>query len=276
MAGSTFVCEVCCEDSAVGQRCSLGVLDVGNNNRVRQADCGHPICNTCMAKYIESRINESRVWNLKCPHDGCSADVREQDVKKLVDSGRLGPEMLERFVNLRNCDQKERASELASTIGELIQSWSGGDSLDALLQLYNSTRLCPRCSMILEKSAGCNSFYCSCGFHFNFHDAPRIVGAGMKAKDFQRTVLMANKRSMTLAEAETYKGDAKDWGRALRMSEMSELPLREARELCNRAKDGDEEAREAIRAARRHRRRAKELEEKEEEEVCKAECILWT
>eukprot|EP00403_Amphidinium_massartii_P017150 CAMPEP_0178417516 /NCGR_PEP_ID=MMETSP0689_2-20121128/24613_1 /TAXON_ID=160604 /ORGANISM="Amphidinium massartii, Strain CS-259" /LENGTH=290 /DNA_ID=CAMNT_0020038881 /DNA_START=67 /DNA_END=936 /DNA_ORIENTATION=- len=266
-AAETFVCEVCRDEKKMVDRQQLGALDVGNGNRVRQEDCGHHICRTCLGKYVESRVNESRVWNLRCPHDGCVAEVREQDIKKLVDQGHVAAEILTRFVDLRNCNQQAHASELASHLGDFHTSRESEEDFDALLKLYHSVRLCPRCSMVLEKSQGCNSFYCACGFHFDFKSAPRVVGHGMKEKDFQRTVYMARTKGMSLTEAEKYKGDTRDWGRALRMADMAELSLSEAREICQRARGGDESAREAIRSARRQRREAKELAEAREEEA---------
>lgn len=55
--------------------------------------------------------------------------------------------------------------------------------LHLLQTLFRTTRCCPRCCVIIEKKEGCDSFGCICGHRFNFAEAPRFFGQGIRSFD---------------------------------------------------------------------------------------------
>merc|ERR1711953_1644163 len=99
-----------------------------------------------------------------------------KDVKRLVDNGTISGLISERFVQLRIRDYSARAKSLSQTLMEA----EAEKDFDFIKRLWETTRLCPRCSLVIERSEGCNSFYCSCGHHFDFATAPRVFGKGVK------------------------------------------------------------------------------------------------
>jgi hypothetical protein len=66
-------------------------------------------------------------------------------------------------------------------------------------RLWMTTRRCPRCNVIIEKSEGCNSFGCTCGHRFNFAKAPRGCGDGIE--DFDSVTALAGDFEMPLQAA---------------------------------------------------------------------------
>lgn len=228
-----FVCEVCFETR--NDRLSLNQLKTGNGDMLRKEDCGHKICRECMATWVTTRIGEQRVFGLRCPHEDCKNELFEQDLAKLP----LAEGVLEQFAKLRAQDFTQRAKELRTTLLESI------DSMKAARTLSEVARLCPRCSVVLQKAEGCNSFYCTCGHHFNYESAPRLFPPHL-----HKVLAYAKKFNMTLDEAEHAIGQG--FLKAYRTSMQMGISPAEALELQKLAQKGDEAARERIRAARRN------------------------
>lgn len=248
---ATFTCEVCFE--ARETRLDLTALSTGNGDILRAADCEHPVCQECMAKFVRARVEEQQVFGIRCPHEGCKNQIFELDLKKLVERELLPAAVHARFAELRTRDYAERARELANT-------GAAGD-LELVRRLWETSRLCPRCSLIIEKASGCNSFYCICGNHFNYESAPRAVGNGFKCKTYNRVISMAEDFKLQLRLAEALGGDWKAYFQASRTAERLGVPLEEAASIHKRAREGDEAARASIRSMRTARR----------EEVCDEE-----
>jgi len=240
---SSFVCEVCLEERH--ERLELPCLRTGNGDQLRSGDCGHAICVDCMAGYVTSRVEEQRVFNLRCPHQGCKNELYEQDICRLVDAGSVAAAVRDRFVELRARDFSARARSFEEVIPRKDEDY------EFVQKLWDTTRLCPRCSLVIEKASGCNSFYCICGAHFNYQTAPRAVGNGMKG--YGRVISLARRAGMPLREAEKYNGDAKTYANVRRVAQQLRLSQEEARELLSRAQAGDEDARARIREARKPR-----------------------
>merc|ERR1740123_797918 len=182
-----------------------------------------------MASHVASRVEEQRVFGLHCPHEGCKNELFEKDLQGLP----LADGVLEQFSKLRAQDYKQRAAELMHIVAEDVDA----------RELYRVARLCPRCSVVLQKSGGCNSFYCICGHHVQYDKAPLIC-----PPHFKKALSMAARLDMTLAEAETRV--LQGFFKSSRVAGQMGLSLEDARDLQKRAQAGDEEARAQIRAAR--------------------------
>lgn len=240
---SNAACLVCFEEVKV--RLALPELKTGNGDIFRSTDCHHPVCQTCVASFVVARVEEQRVFGICCPAEGCRTELHEQDVKHLVENGALDPAVRDKFIAYRSRDYTERARGFAQT---MMKSGLQPEDYDVLRSLWQSTRLCPRCSLTIQKSGGCNSFYCICGHHFNYESAPRAVGEGIK--NFGRVISLAEWLRIPVDEAQRFSGDWKLYFKAHRTAAALGLDLEEARELHVKACEGDEIARTKIRIAR--------------------------
>lgn len=244
-----FNCQVCFEER--DKRFALPELKTGNGDLLRAKDCEHPICQTCLATFVATRVNEQFVFHIRCPFTDCVNEIFEQDVKRLATVGALTQDISERFAELRARDYTARAESLSETLASLEK----GDDYSLIVKLWETTRLCPRCSLVIEKSQGCNSFYCICGHHFHWDSAPRIVGKGIK--NYGQVVSIARSHGLSLQDVQQYGGSSWRKARALawnshvkRTAGETRLSRDEAWELLQKARLGDKSAREVIRSAR--------------------------
>lgn len=280
-----FTCQVCFEERV--QRLALPKLATGNGDVLRAGDCLHPICQECLATFVKVRVDDQFVFNLRCPFAGCANELFEQDVARLVQSGALPKQVSERFAELRTRDYSARAASLSQ---DLIQV-DGSEDLDMIQRIWHTMRLCPRCNLAIERSQGCNSFYCICGHHFDFAVAPRVVGGGSNVRNYGQVIGTAKSLKLSLKQAETYGEDklfGKHWSRerahaiyrmATKISSSIRIAMDDACDLVMKAKMGDEEARARIRASlgrtnAGHVNDVKEDEQEEEEETPYYD-ILW-
>lgn len=255
---AAFECEVCFESKT--KRLSLGRLQTGNGQQVRGEDCGHGVCMECLAAFVTARVEEQLVFGIRCPHEGCRNEIRDQDIDKLATEGLLEEAVRERFRELRRRDYTARASSLSEGLNE-----EGAADVHTLRRLWESTRLCPSCSLVIEKSEGCNSFFCICGHHFNYASAPRVVGNGVKG--FGRVLDFAERHGLAVGVALQLGGSSLGlYGKARALASQVGLPLEEALSLQIRAFRGDEEARAHARALRAEARAAAEEADQEEQQ----------
>mmetsp|Transcript_124569 Transcript_124569/g.265651 ORF Transcript_124569/g.265651 Transcript_124569/m.265651 type:complete len:245 (+) Transcript_124569:97-831(+) len=235
-------CEICF-GTLDSKRLPLPPLKTGNGDVLRAGDCGHHICRTCMGRYVATRVEEQRVFDIRCPSVGCKNELYEKDLRRLVDCGALSHEICDRFVDLRARNYTTRAMAFSEESAQTVEDFA------LLRHLWNATRLCPRCSVVIEKSHGCNSFYCICGHHFDYSSAPRAIGNGMKK--YSRVIDLAERCQMSIKEAEALMGKTKLFFKSIRIADTLGMTLEMAVDLQRQAKDGDEAARERIRAARK-------------------------
>lgn len=248
-----FTCQVCFEEKS--ERLPLPTLKTGNGDVLRADDCRHPICSACLATWVTTRVEEQFVFNLRCPFVNCAHELYEQDVTRLVETGALSKSISERFVELRTRDYTARAKVLSQTLTEDLMN-----NFDVVRNIWQTMRLCPRCSLAIERSEGCNSFYCICGHHFDFAMAPRIFGNHIR--NYGKVIDMAKNLSLSLEEVEKYgldRLDDKAWSseRAAttyqsvrRISAEAKLSMDEAWDLHQQARSGDKDAQNRIRIAR--------------------------
>lgn len=247
----SFTCQICFDEKS--NRLELPRFATGNGDVLRSADCNHPICLECMATYVRVRVEEQRAFQLRCPMDGCSNELFEKDLKRLVDNKVMPSDVFKRFAALRARDFNARSKSF-----DLLIPYTD-DDLDFVFALRDM-RLCPRCKLVIQRSEGCNSFYCVCGNHFNYANAERPVGHNF-AK-FRWTAQLAKSRGVSIEEAGRYRGDIRLFKKADLTASQLGISRDSARNLHLRAQEGDEDARERIRAGRcsqyRERRVAKD------------------
>lgn len=236
-------CLVCFEP--VAERIPLGPLTTRNGDVIRTGDdCRHSICAPCMSKYVAASVEGLRVHDVSCPVPGCTRRLFVADIDEMVGKGHLAADLRDRFVEIRSQDFGARASELSNTMSRQL----GDEDYDLLAQLWSTARLCPRCSVVIERSHGCNSFYCICGHHFNYERAPRAVGNGVRG--FRWKVAMARKLEVPVSVAVSCR-TGKQCSRVVSLAAALGVGIDEAGRLHERARSGDEAARETIRRLRR-------------------------
>lgn len=236
-----FVCEVCFEEKT--DRLELPPLKTGNGDVLRNADCNHGICRQCMASFVVARVEEQYVFHVRCPHPGCKNELYEQDLNRLVKVDALEASVAARFAELRARDFTARAKTFTEALPQSNVDYG------LVRTLWETTRICPRCSLVIEKSQGCNSFYCICGNHFNYDSAPRVVGSGIKK--YNKVICFAEGHNLPLSVAEKYAGRFSLYAKSSNVACQMNISLEAAMELQMRASSGDAAARARIRAARR-------------------------
>jgi len=200
---------------------------------------------------------------------GCTTELFEQDVKRLEKEGALSSEVSDRFAEFRARDFTAHAATLKDEWRSLMKV----DNYAQMKFLWQSTRLCPRCSLAIEKSEGCNSFFCICGHHFDFASAPRVIGDGIEK--FDQLISTAIAWKLDFEDVEKYGTQGAPWRNARAIASWRQvkrlvaehygrLSREEAWQLLQKAKSGDEQAREKIRWAR-HRREVTAEEEFDED-----------
>jgi len=218
---AAFQCLVCFEERT--ERLALPKLCTLNGDVLRAADCNHPICRECMAKFVAVRVEEQRAFGIRCPFEMCKNELHEQDIETLVKSGALAPQVGERLAELRKQDYTSRLSSLT----DLTQLHSA-DDYKLMRRLWSSTRRCPRCNVIMERSEGCNSFGCICGHRFDFLKAPRGCGDGIE--DFDSVLQLATEFDMPLNDAtervrQAHMKGIKNYQRVLSFATSKQIPL---------------------------------------------------
>mmetsp|Transcript_38739 Transcript_38739/g.72667 ORF Transcript_38739/g.72667 Transcript_38739/m.72667 type:complete len:462 (-) Transcript_38739:77-1462(-) len=198
-----FTCAICFQTA--GSRLELPVFETRNGDKLRKRDCGHPICCECMSQYVRVRVEEQRVFNLHCPFVGCRTELFEQDLQRLVKQGALSSDLCQRFVELRARDFSARIASFDDMVPRIEED------AELLLSLHEM-RVCPRCKLVIERSEGCDDFYCMCGKRFNYTEAARPVCNGVK--NVKEVVARAKDQQMTVAKAtrQALLADARDGG----------------------------------------------------------------
>jgi hypothetical protein len=110
-----------------------------------------------MASFVTARVQDQFVFGIRCPIEGCKNELHEQDIQKLVQASVLSQEVADQMAKLRKQDYTVRLEQFC-------------DDMDSMTKL-GGMRLCPRCCVIIQKSAGCNSFGCICGHRFSWDQA---------------------------------------------------------------------------------------------------------
>jgi len=247
---AVFTCAVCFDDQKV-QRLPLPKLATVNGDVLRSDDCNHPVCQDCMSAFVVARVDEQRVFGIRCPFEGCQNELYEQDVEKLAQSGVLAPEVAKQLADLRKQDYTARLIDLTEEGREHT-----ADDYRLMKTLWASTRRCPRCNVIIEKSEGCNSFGCTCGHRFNFLKAPRGCGDGIE--DFESVMGLVADCEMSLGSAmqrvrEASAKGIKKYKLVLTISSQRQIPVSLA-EVHVQASLGQHPAVAQLRDARCRRR----------------------
>lgn len=146
LAGALKTCGICLDRIPWGECCAPIQASNGGESWSKTG-CRCMFCQGCYSTYVEGKIKEHRVHHIPCPSPECPAVLFEGDVQRATSSALFG-----RYKELRSADHTARLQ---------AHEWSDGECP------------CPRCSVILFKSHGCDSMACVCGHKFNWASAYR-------------------------------------------------------------------------------------------------------
>jgi len=110
----------------------------------------HRACASCAAAYVDSQLLDGRLY-VRCPGEGCKNVLDSQIVRKAASATAL---------------QKYEETMMAKHSSRLLDE----DDETFLAFCAEYARLCPACSVIIWRYAGCNHMRCKCGTLFNWDD----------------------------------------------------------------------------------------------------------
>lgn len=144
-SNSGVECPICCETFTDSDGIRLNTECIGNT--WIRTPCEHWFCVDCYTQYIEVQIADGR-WRLTCPQAECKVQLFEADLVRML--GNLSS-VYKRWFQLSTTDYSKRLNNL----DEMMATW-----------LLQNGQTCPSCSVMLQRSDGCNYMRCICGIDF--------------------------------------------------------------------------------------------------------------
>jgi len=163
-ANATLACPICFETDST----KMDYASVANESWENSDRCdAHGMCRPCLQRYVEVKVLEEGLWNLRCPGEGCSYRLINDDISAaLVDSQRR-EEALALHSRLRSENFAPRLEEmLASQQAVAADNSMELGSCEAML--LAECQVCPNCSVLVRREGGCTHIACRCGQDFCF------------------------------------------------------------------------------------------------------------
>lgn len=146
-------CPICFE--AVGEK--IGYVQVNTHSWENSDRCdGHDICQPCLQRYVETKLVEEAIWNIRCPGEACQYRLLHQDLEMALKESKYRRKALARH-------EKLRSEDCGSRLGELLQC-ALQDSTEEWA--WNECQACPKCLVLARREDGCDHLACRCGTHF--------------------------------------------------------------------------------------------------------------
>jgi len=182
-------CQICLED--MPRPLFVGPLKKAPQTFGRRATkprACHKFCQGCLAMHVGTQIDEGRL-HIKCPGERCSTLLEKADLQAAV-----SPQKFESHKKNLEARHGERLADLTS--GELDQA-----SSEFLAWCMTNTRVCPTCSVIVYRYAGCNHMSCRCGASFDWNTTlPPLPQEPAKPQSEQNGLPRASKVPVTFRD----------------------------------------------------------------------------
>lgn len=157
-------CPICFEAEAA----KVKYASVANESWENSDRCNaHGICKPCLQRYVEVKVLEDCLWNLRCPGEGCSYRLINDDISEALVESERREEALALHSRLRHENFAPRLEEmLASQQAVAADSSKELDTCEAML--LAECQVCPNCFVLVRREGGCTHIVCRCGQDFCF------------------------------------------------------------------------------------------------------------
>lgn len=182
------------------QTCPVCFEDIFDEKRKSRLSCGHFTCKNCFDQYLENKIINSQINEIKCPNEGCKLVLLESEIIHFLKSK---PILLQKFFKFKNAQEIARNPNMKWCIRPGCEKVvnvkkNSGDNcymkcecgqefcykcnnpwhpdmkceefIDKVYKSYikgAEVKFCPSCQALIEKNDGCNHMTClQCNFEF--------------------------------------------------------------------------------------------------------------
>merc|ERR1712187_1067418 len=98
------------------------------------------------------------IWNIRCPGEGCSYRLVEEDISMAVRGSELQDKVLRRYAQLRQQNGDQRLRDMVVPgMSDPSQGW-----------ILSECQVCPSCHVLARREDGCTHIVCRCNCHFCF------------------------------------------------------------------------------------------------------------
>jgi len=158
------VCPICYGTEAA----KVEYASIANESWENTDRCNaHGICKPCLQRYVEVKVLEEGLWNLRCPGEGCPYRLITDDISEAVVESERRAEALALHSRLRNDNFAPRLEEmLTSQRSVAADSSKELDTCEAML--LAECQVCPNCCVLVRREGGCTHIACRCGQDFCF------------------------------------------------------------------------------------------------------------
>jgi len=186
---TSIQCKICFEDIPLNHEFHL--------------PCGHVHCRNCVKDFLELKVGNRTILDLKCPKEGCEVKFGKEEIKRLTNPGIYQKYLdfkLDHDISMNNkmrwCPSKscgryvtnskgksrvscDCGTEMCFRCGEVWHQGSCDENSDKLYKNWAIDKLvqrCPKCKIRIEKNKGCSHMTCSncnyewcwiCGLPYN-------------------------------------------------------------------------------------------------------------
>lgn len=187
------------KDIPQGTECPICFEEILNENNYIRLICGHFTCKNCFDEYLQNKVTNSQVNNIKCPYEACQFTLHESEVVYFLKSK---PILLKKFYKFKNtqeiagnpnlkwcirpdCEKVVKVNLNAENSYVRCQCgqefcfkcnnpWHPGQACEDYIEgVYKDyiqraeVKFCPNCHALIEKNDGCNHMTClQCEYQF--------------------------------------------------------------------------------------------------------------
>lgn len=158
-SSDTPVCPICFESTESKMNYASSV----QNESWANSDCcsAHDLCRPCVQRYVEIKVLEEGLWNIRCPGEDCRYRLIDDDIDVALTSSSRKKEVLAKRAKLRTDNFAPRLQELL--VARDAVSTDCSESL-----LLAQCQVCPSCCVLVRREGGCTHIVCRCGQDFCF------------------------------------------------------------------------------------------------------------
>ena len=173
------ICEVCNENFISNE-----------HNKIK--NCGHSFCNDCWFNYLSIKIEENKIFSIKCLDDKCQEKLTDEFIFQLLNNNenlikkykkykfeyQIINDPNKKFCPFNNCDSYLELKDIRKKDVKCLNNHSFcflclkqphgklpcEQNLDSSLLEFaknNFIKFCPNCHILTEKTSGCNHITCS-------------------------------------------------------------------------------------------------------------------